>query len=149
MPEGTTGYLFGVFDLFHIAHLDLIRLAAASCDHLVVGIAGDDLVERTSGHRPFVPSIERVEIVGAVRVIDEVRRLGSLDLQAEAQQVGADVVFVPGDELDAVQVAALNKHSTPPTWSDLKLVRLAGGRRTTSRQVREALAETTTRSSVA
>jgi glycerol-3-phosphate cytidylyltransferase len=148
MPEGTTGYLFGIFDLFHIAHLDLIRCAAASCDRLVVGVAGDDLVERLCGARPFVPSIERIEIVCAVRVIAEVRPLDSLDLRAEAQRAGADVVFVPGGELDAVQLAALNNRSAPPTWSGLNLVQLADGRRTTSPQLREALA-VTTRSSVA
>jgi glycerol-3-phosphate cytidylyltransferase len=149
MPAGTTGYLFGIFDLFHIAHLDLIRSAAASCDRLIVAIAGDDLVEQTCGVRPFVPAIERIEIVGAIEVIAEVRPLNSLDLRTEAQRVGADVIFVPSDELDAVQLAALNNRATPPTWSGLDLVRLAGGRRTTSPQVREALAGTTTRSSVA
>ena len=150
MPEGTTGYLFGIFDLFHIAHLDTIRLAAASCERLIVGVASDDLVERTCGVRPFVPSIERNEIVGAIQVITAVRPLDSLDLQAEAHAVGADLVFAPGDELDVVQLAALNNQLTPPSaWSGLRLVHLAAGRRTTSSQVRAALAGTTTRSSVA
>jgi len=150
MPEGTTGYLFGIFDLFHIAHLDTIRRAAASCERLIVGVAGDDLVEDTCGVRPFVPSIERVEIIRAVRAIAEVHALDSLDLKAEAHRVGADLVFAPGDELDVIQLAALNNELSPPSgWPGLRLVQLAAGRRTTSSQVRAALAGTTSRSSVA
>jgi glycerol-3-phosphate cytidylyltransferase len=142
MPEGTTGYLFGIFDLFHIAHLDTIRLAADSCDRLIVGVATDDLVEHTCGLRPFVPSIERVEIIGAIRMITEVRPLADLDLDAELAATGADRVMVPGEELDVVQLAILERMSTP-------LHQLPIGRRTTSAQVRTALAGTTIRSSVA
>jgi len=145
MPEGTTGYLFGIFDLFHIAHLDTIRLAAAACDRLVVGVATDDLVEDTCGLRPFVPSIERVEILGAIRMIAEVRPLADLDLGPEVAAVGADLVMVPGEELDVVQlevVERMNRLSTP-------VKHLPVGRRTTSAQVRTALAGTTIRSSVA
>ena len=145
MPEGTTGYLFGIFDLFHIAHLDTIRLAAAACDRLVVGVATDDLVEDTCGLRPFVPSIERVEILGAIRMIAEVRPLADLDLGPEVAAVGADLMMVPGEELDVVQlevVERMNRLSTP-------VKHLPVGRRTTSAQVRTALAGTTIRSSVA
>jgi cytidyltransferase-like protein len=145
MPEGTTGYLFGIFDLFHIAHLDTIRLAAAACDRLIVGVATDDLVEDTCGLRPFVPAIERVEILGAIRMITEVRPLTDLDLASEVGAVGADLVMIPGEELDVVQLAILdrmNRSSTP-------LKHLSIGRRTTSAQVRTALAGTTIRTSVA
>lgn len=150
MPEGTTGYLFGIFDLFHIGHLDTIRQAAAQCDRLIVGVASDDLVEDSCGVRPFVPSIERFEIVGALRVIEQARVLDSLDLQAEANRIGADVVFAPGDELDGVQLAVLNDRLSPPsTWSGLRLMHLTGPRQTTSSHLSAALAGTTSRSSVA
>lgn len=150
MPGDTIGYVFGIFDLFHIGHLNTIRQAAAQCDRLIVGVASDDLVEDACGVRPFVPLIERVEIVGAVQVVAEVRALSSLDLTAEAHRVGADVVFAPGDELDGVQLAVLNNLLTPPsTWLGLRLTRLIGGRHTASSQLRAALAGSTTRSSVA
>jgi glycerol-3-phosphate cytidylyltransferase len=150
MPEATAGYLFGIFDLFHIAHLDAIRMAEATSDHLIVGVASDELVEQVCGVRPFVPAIERIEIVTAVKAIAQVHVLESLDVQAEAARVGAPVVFVPGEELDAVQRAALNAwSSTPSAWSGVSLTHLAVGRRTASSQVRDALAGTTTRSSVA
>ena len=145
MPEGTTGYLFGIFDLFHIAHLDTIRLAAAACDRLVVGVATDDLVEDTCGVRPFVPSIERVEILGAIRMITEVRPLSDLDVMAEVAAAGAGRAMDPGEELDVVQLAILERMSRLNT----PLSHLPIGRRTTSAQVRTALAGTTIRSSVA
>jgi glycerol-3-phosphate cytidylyltransferase len=156
MPEGTTGYLFGIFDLFHIAHLDTVRLAAAGCDRLVVAVATDDLVEDICGACPFVPAIERVEIVGAIQVVAEVLALNSPDVVAEARRAGADVAFLPGDELDVVQLAALGARPALSSFrpevmlgSGIRLEHLPAGRRTTSSRVRAALAGTTTRSSVA
>lgn len=144
MPEGTTGYLFGIFDLFHLDHLDAIRLAAASCDYLVVAVADDDLVESITGKRPFVPANERMEIVGAVGAVTAVQALSTLDLPAQADRAGADVVFVPRDELDAVQLVTLER-----TWTVPPLVHLPTGRRTASTQVRAALAGSTAHRSVA
>ena len=150
MPEGTTGYLFGVFDLFNIAHLDTIGLAAQSCERLVVAVATDDLVERTSGLRPFVPAIERTEILGALRAISEVLTLDDLDLPSAALRAGADLIFSPGDELDVIQSAVLNNQLDPAsTGSGPRLVQLPAGRRTSSSLLRAALAGTTARSSVA
>jgi glycerol-3-phosphate cytidylyltransferase len=148
MPVSTTGYLFGIFDLFHIAHLDAVRLAAATCDRLIVAVASDDLVERTCGVRPFVPSIERIEILGAIRMIAQVQELNSLDLADEVDRAGADLVIVPAEELDVVQQAVLG--DVPEAiWPGLQLLHLSPGRQTASSQVRAALAGTTTRSSVA
>lgn len=150
MPGDTIGYVFGIFDLFHIGHLDTIRQAATHCDRLIVGVASDALVVDTCGVRPFVPFIERVEIAGAVRVVAEVQALSSLDLETEVHRVGADVVFVPGDELDGVQLALLKDRLTPPaTWLAPRLMHLVSGRRTTSSQLIAALAGSTTRSWVA
>ncbi len=76
--------------------------------------------------------------------------LDRLDLAAAARSVGATKVFLPGDELDVVQLAALNTRvSHPADWTGLELVELSAGRPTNSSQVRTALAGTTTRSSVA
>jgi glycerol-3-phosphate cytidylyltransferase len=147
MPKGTTGYLFGVFDLFHIAHLDVIRLAAARSDRLIVGVATDELVEEICRVRPFVPFIERIEIVGALRLIDSVHPLTHLDLPAETSRVGANLVFRPSDELDDVQLAA--DPSEHAGWAGLPLEQLPRTRQTASTVVRHALSETTNRSWVA
>lgn len=129
-----SGYLFGVFDLFHVAHLDaLVAAAAAAGDRVVVGVASDELVEQLSGGRPYVPFAERIEIVGAVRAVAEVRRLDTLN---ELLHIGADTVFLPGDDLDVVQTAAEPDLATLP---GITLEKLPAGRRTQAVAVLDAL----------
>ena len=55
-----TGYTTGVFDLFHIGHLNIIKAAKKCCDRLIVGVTTDDLAEKRKGHRPIIPFEERV-----------------------------------------------------------------------------------------
>ncbi|MDH6223088.1 MULTISPECIES: adenylyltransferase/cytidyltransferase family protein [Streptomyces] len=64
------GYASGVFDLFHIGHLNLLRHAKAQCDHLVAGVLTDEAAGH-KGHAPVVPLTERMEIVSAVKYVDE------------------------------------------------------------------------------
>ena len=66
------GYTTGVFDLFHIGHLNLLRRAKDNCDYLVVGVSTDELVLKYKGKKPIIPFDERVEIVRAIRYVDEV-----------------------------------------------------------------------------
>lgn len=66
------GLLMGVFDLFHIGHLRLIQRAAACCRFLRVGVLSDDLVFKFKNKRPIIPLNERMEILRAVRGVDEV-----------------------------------------------------------------------------
>ena len=67
-----TGLLMGVFDLFHVGHLRLIRRAADCCDYLRVAVLSDELVRKFKGHAPVIPEEERAEILGAVKGVDEV-----------------------------------------------------------------------------
>lgn len=66
------GLLMGVFDLFHIGHLNLIRRAKAQCRYLRVGVLADDLVYSFKQIRPTIPQEERMEILRALRDVDEV-----------------------------------------------------------------------------
>ena len=66
------GLLMGVFDLFHVGHLRLIRRANACCRFLRVGVLSDDLVFKFKNTRPVIPLDERMEILSAVRGVDEV-----------------------------------------------------------------------------
>lgn len=68
----TTGYVPGVYDMFHIGHLNILRKAREDCDHLIVGAVTDDVVERTKGRRPVVPLTERMEILGSIGIVDHV-----------------------------------------------------------------------------
>lgn len=66
------GYVPGVFDMFHVGHLNIVRAARAQCDHLIVGVVADEVVERVKGRPPVVPLAERLEIVAALRDVDQV-----------------------------------------------------------------------------
>ena len=67
-----TGLLMGVFDLFHIGHLNLIRRAKESCEYLRVGVLADGLVNEFKSRYPVIPQGERMEILAALRDVDEV-----------------------------------------------------------------------------
>jgi len=66
------GYTTGVFDLFHIGHLNLLKMAKSECDHLVVGVATDNLIESIKGKRPIIPLKERLLIVESIKYVDSV-----------------------------------------------------------------------------
>ena len=66
------GYAPGVYDLFHIGHLNILRHAKERCDHLIAGVVSDDMCRQAKGHTPFIPLVERLEIVRHVAFVDEV-----------------------------------------------------------------------------
>ena len=66
------GLLMGVFDLFHIGHLNLIMRAKEQCDYLRVGVLSDDLVMKFKNIYPTIPLSERMAILAAIRYVDEV-----------------------------------------------------------------------------
>ena len=58
--------------MFHIGHLNLLRLAKLECDYLIVGVTTDELSENCKGKRPIVPFLERMEIIEHIVFVDEV-----------------------------------------------------------------------------
>ena len=63
------GYTDGVFDLFHVGHLNLIEAAKSQCEHLIVGVHGDDVVEEYK-HRPIINENDRRRIVASIKGVD-------------------------------------------------------------------------------
>lgn len=66
------GYTSGVFDLFHIGHLNLINKSKELCDYLIVAVSTDELVFEYKGYRPVIPFEERARIVEAIKGVDRV-----------------------------------------------------------------------------
>ncbi len=93
----TVGYASGVFDMFHVGHLNILRRAAESCERLVVGVATDEYVEQLKGSRPVIPTDERLDIVSALTVVDEVMLDHSEDKTLAWAARPFDVIF-KGDD---------------------------------------------------
>jgi glycerol-3-phosphate cytidylyltransferase len=91
------GYVPGVFDMFHVGHLNVIAAARQFCDHLIVGVVTDEVVAAVKGRPPVVPLHERMEIVGALRDVDEVVVDDHRDKFDSWRALGFDVVF-KGDD---------------------------------------------------
>ena len=90
------GYTSGVFDLFHIGHVNLLRNAHALCDKLVVAVSTDELVEYKN-KQPVIPFHERIEVVRACRYVDAAIPQFDLDKVAAVEKLHASVLFVGDD----------------------------------------------------
>ena len=67
-----TGYISGSFDMFHIGHLNLMRRSKERCARLIVGVLADEVISSMKGKWPVIPLVERMEIVQAIKYVDEV-----------------------------------------------------------------------------
>lgn len=90
------GYTTGVYDLFHIGHLNLLKNAKARCDKLIVGVTSDEAAQYKH-KKPFIPQDERMAIVGAIKYVDEVVLQEDLDKVKAWQKYHYDILFVGSD----------------------------------------------------
>ena len=87
------GFVPGVWDLFHIGHLNILRASAERCDRLIAGVLVDEVVVESKGHLPIVPWVERFEIVRNIRCVDDAIQDPSLDKRVAHGIKPFDVLF--------------------------------------------------------
>jgi glycerol-3-phosphate cytidylyltransferase len=97
MKDEIIGYTTGVFDLFHVGHLRLLQRAKNQCDRLIVGVSTDELVQEYKRKKPVIPFEERVEIVSALKCVDEVVPQKHRDKVAAYHEIKFDIMFVGSD----------------------------------------------------
>ena len=137
------GYLTGVFDLFHVGHLDVLERARQQCDRLIVGVLSDDWAEDAWGDRPFVPVVERAQIIEHLRCVDETVVVEDVEPAWLTGVLGVRTVFAAdgtdgvlgADELDGIPAGLIST--------------LAAGRGSRSQILRAAIGQRQSRSSVA
>lgn len=66
------GYTTGVYDMFHIGHLNILKRAKEQCDYLIVGVSTDELVLNDKNKTPIIPFEDRCSIVKSIKYVDEV-----------------------------------------------------------------------------
>lgn len=91
------GYTTGVFDLFHIGHLNIIKQAKEHCDYLIVGVTTDELTEQLKHHPPTIPYIERAEIIKSLVYVDQVVAEHDVDKVLAWHDYHYNVIFKGSD----------------------------------------------------
>ena len=91
------GYTAGVFDLFHIGHLNILKKAKEQCDYLIVAVSTDELVREYKNKTPVICYEERVQIVEAIRYVDKVVPQVDRDKYAAWEKHRFDKMFVGDD----------------------------------------------------
>ena len=91
------GYTTGVFDLFNIGHLNILRSAKLECDHLIVGITTDELAQSAKGKKPVIPFQERMSIVESIKYVDAVVPQTNYDKMEAWRNYNFNKMFVGSD----------------------------------------------------
>jgi glycerol-3-phosphate cytidylyltransferase len=107
------GYVPGVFDLFHVGHLNVLRQARELCDVLVAGVVSDEMCEQAKGLAPFVPLEERLAIVDAIGIVDATYAELTPDKVDAWNQVGFHRLFKGDDWKDTDRGRALEARLGP------------------------------------
>ena len=97
MKKYGVGYTTGVFDMFHIGHLNILKKAKEQCEYLIVGVSTDELVKSYKHKSPIIPFCDRKAIVEAIRYVDKVVPQNSMEKLKAVKELHADAVFVGSD----------------------------------------------------
>lgn len=97
MKKQIIGYTAGVYDMFHIGHLNLLRNAKSLCDKLIVGVSTDELVEEYKNKKTIIPFKDRIEIIRAIKYVDLAIPQDELDKYKMWEKLKFDILFVGDD----------------------------------------------------
>lgn len=100
MKKYKHGYTQGVYDMFHVGHLNLINHAKEYCDFLTVGVNADSLVESYKHKVPVISENDRKTIVENIKAVDEAVISDTLDKEEMLRKVGFDAIFIGDDWKD-------------------------------------------------
>ena len=125
MKKYKIGYTTGVFDMFHIGHLNILKRAKEQCEYLIVGVSTDEVVQNYKHKTPIIPFDQRIAIVESIKFVDKVVPQTTMDkieawknikfnvmfhgsdwqnselydkYQKDFAKIGVDVVFLPHTE---------------------------------------------------
>jgi glycerol-3-phosphate cytidylyltransferase len=91
------GYTTGVYDMFHIGHLNILKKAKEQCDYLIVGVSTDEVVESYKHRRPIIPFQERIAIISELRCVDRAVPQTSMDKMEAWKELHFDALFHGSD----------------------------------------------------
>lgn len=91
------GYTQGVFDMFHIGHLNLLKQAKEHCDFLIVGVNSDNLVKSYKNKNTIINQEQRVDIISSIRYVDKAVIVDTLDKMDALKKYKFDVLFIGDD----------------------------------------------------
>lgn len=91
------GYTTGVFDLFHVGHLNILRKSKEKCGFLIVGVSTDELAYELKGRFPVIPFSQRAEIIKSIRYVDQVVPETSIDKLEAWERLHYNVLFKGSD----------------------------------------------------
>lgn len=129
------GYTTGVYDLFHIGHLNLLKNAKGMCDKLIVGVTVDELVQY-KGKSALIPFEDRIEIVRACKYVDAAVPQYDMDKLRACKELGATLLFV-GDDWYGTE--KWKKYEEEFTKEKIKIVYFPYTRGISSTRISEAL----------
>lgn len=97
MKDYKIGYTSGVYDMFHIGHLNVLNNAKKHCEYLIVGVSTDELVQEYKGKTPIIPYEERKAIVENIKCVDKVIPQKDMDKLKVLLEYNCDSIFVGDD----------------------------------------------------
>lgn len=93
MAKYKIGYTTGVFDMFHVGHLNIIKKAKEQCDFLIVGVSTDEVVEDYKHKTPVICFEDRLKIVEAIRYVDKAVPQTTMDKTVAWRELKFDAIF--------------------------------------------------------